>query len=160
MDGLFGLSPSQLNPKFSSTALDDMVSQGLISQRVFAFVFPRGAAKGTVLFGDVSKDSIPGTVHYVPLHSEAPDYWMISFQRLAYTDGVTLRTGLRTILDTGTFRSHLPGSVLENLFSKITVTPQPYGDAVDCGAIGTMPALVFHSEHFQVAWHPSQYVQQ
>ncbi|GAA53788.1 pepsin A [Clonorchis sinensis] len=149
IDGIFGLTPRQLNSKFSSTTLDDMVSQGLISQRVFAFVFHRGGVKGTVLFGDVSGDNIPGTVHYVPLHSANSDYWMISF-----------KSGLLTILDTGTFRTHLPAAVVQDLLSKVEVTPQPYGETVDCGAIGAMSTLVFSSEHFEIAWYPWQYVQQ
>ncbi|TGZ65022.1 hypothetical protein CRM22_006069 [Opisthorchis felineus] len=120
IDGLFGLAPSQIHPKFKSTPLDDMVSQGLISQRVFAFVF----------------------------------------HRLAYTNDVTLRTGLLTILDTGTFKTHLPEPVVKDLFSKIGVRPSPEGYTVNCDAIKTMPTLVFHSEHIQLFWYPWQYVQQ
>ncbi|TGZ65028.1 hypothetical protein CRM22_006072 [Opisthorchis felineus] len=137
-----------------------MVSQGLISQRVFAFVFHRGGVKGTLLFGEGFEDCIPGTVQYLPLQSVAPDYWTVSFERLAYTNDVTLRTGLLTILDTGTFRTHLPEPVVQDLFSKIGVTLHPEGDVVDCDAIATMPTLVFHAEHFQVTWHAWQYVQQ
>ncbi|TGZ65025.1 hypothetical protein CRM22_006069 [Opisthorchis felineus] len=160
IDGLFGLAPSQIHPKFKSTPLDDMVSQGLISQRVFAFVFHRGGVHGTLLFGDCSEDCIPRTVHYFPLQSAVPGYWVISFERLAYTNDVTLRTGLLTILDTGTFKTHLPEPVVKDLFSKIGVRPSPEGYTVNCDAIKTMPTLVFHSEHIQLFWYPWQYVQQ
>ncbi|GAA55396.1 cathepsin D [Clonorchis sinensis] len=79
-DGIFGLSAVQFLQNFDSTSLYDMVTQGLISRHMFAFVFRRGGVDGKLIFGEFSEEDIPEEVKYVPLLdiSVTGGHWMIS----------------------------------------------------------------------------------
>ncbi|TGZ65029.1 hypothetical protein CRM22_006073 [Opisthorchis felineus] len=162
IDGLFGLPPKQSHGRFKSTPLDDMFSQGLISRRMFTFIFSLGGRAATLLFGDVSLAHIPTKIHYVFLakNSPAPNHWTIPILRLTYKDGGTLTGIISAILDTGLFTTYLPAKLVSDLISKTGARPSGKEYTVNCDSIGKMPTLVFHFSGFQIAWNPSQYVDQ
>ncbi|OON16069.1 eukaryotic aspartyl protease, partial [Opisthorchis viverrini] len=121
IDGHFGLPLKQSHARFKSTPLDDMVSQGMISRRTFAFIFSLAGRAATLVFGDISMDHIPTKLYYVFLakNSPAPSHWTIPISGPSGKDYI-----------------------------------------VDCHSIEKMPTLVFHFADFQMAWNPSQYVDQ
>ncbi|GAA53789.1 pepsin-2B [Clonorchis sinensis] len=159
-DGLFGLMPKPNYHEIKSTPLDEMFSQGLISRRMFAFIFSLGGREGTVVFGDFSLGRIRHPISYVSVakQSTASDYWTIPVSKITYINGVTLAANFLTILDTGSFITELPAFVVGQLFTAIGARPYPEDYTVNCDSVGTMPALVFHLNGFQLVWEPSQYV--
>ncbi|KAG5454708.1 Pepsin-2B [Clonorchis sinensis] len=159
-DGLFGLMPKPNYHEIKSTPLDEMFSQGLISRRMFAFIFSLGGREGTVVFGDFSLGRIRHPISYVSVakHATASGYWTIPVSKITYINGVTLAANFLTILDTGSFITELPAFVVGQLFTAIGARPYPEDYTVNCDSVGTMPALVFHLNGFQLVWEPSQYV--
>ncbi|TGZ69359.1 hypothetical protein CRM22_003783 [Opisthorchis felineus] len=159
-DGLFGLAAGHAKPGFESTALDDMYSQGLITRRMFSFVFRRGGFDGTVVFGEYSKNHIPGEVYYVPLvqSSIAPISWIIRIASITYADGTPLIKNILTLPDTGTSRSYFPKMFVDRLFTGIWTKRTANGD-IACSAMKRMPSLIVNLDGLQLPWHPTQYIE-
>ncbi|KER32276.1 hypothetical protein T265_01701 [Opisthorchis viverrini] len=80
--------------------------------------------------------------------------------RVTYKDGGALTGGIFLILDTGSFFTYLPARLVNDLISKTGARPSGKDYIVDCHSIEKMPTLVFHFTDFQIAWNPSQYVDQ
>ncbi|KAG5446753.1 Gastricsin [Clonorchis sinensis] len=158
-DGLFGLAPGHFKSIFESTALDDMYSQGLITRRMFSFVFRRGGLDGTVVFGEYSKNHIPQGVYYVPLFQRSPNpiSWIIRIASITYADGTPLIKNILTVLDTGTSVSYFPKAFVDRLFSGIWGERTANGD-IECSAMKRMPKLIVKLDGLQLPWHPTQYI--
>ncbi|KAG5442370.1 Pregnancy-associated glycoprotein 2 [Clonorchis sinensis] len=160
-DGLFGLAAGHFNPGFKSTALDDMYAQGLITQRMFAFVFKRSGGDGTVIFGGYSKNQIPGRVHYVPLVRASPTVtsWIIRVESITCEDGTVLAENFSALLDTGSSRSYLPKSIIDGLFSGRWAITDATGD-ITCDAMKEMPKLIVNLHRLHLSWYSKQYILQ
>ncbi|KER28028.1 hypothetical protein T265_05073 [Opisthorchis viverrini] len=233
IDGLFGLAKKQYYKQFKATPLDDMDAQKVIPKRQFAFIFKRGGVSGTVVFGDISKAHIPGTVNYVPVSKEFANKheWIIKIRRpprnadeyqallkdsaiaehaldtghkidlenvevlrrglrstshrliaeaveiakhpsvnrmkgvelasvITYEDGTVLASDLSALLDTGAYRTYLPTSFANRLFSGIWKQMNLDSRLVRCDAMYLMPTLLLNLEGHQLKWEPSQYIEQ
>ncbi|OON21360.1 eukaryotic aspartyl protease [Opisthorchis viverrini] len=162
IDGLFGLAKKQYYKQFKATPLDDMDAQKVIPKRQFAFIFKRGGVSGTVVFGDISKAHIPGTVNYVPVSKEFANKheWIIKIRSITYEDGTVLASDLSALLDTGAYRTYLPTSFANRLFSGIWKQMNLDSRLVRCDAMYLMPTLLLNLEGHQLKWEPSQYIEQ
>ncbi|OON20752.1 eukaryotic aspartyl protease, partial [Opisthorchis viverrini] len=139
-DGIFGLSIVQFIQNFDSTSVYDMTTQGLISRHMFAFVFKRGGADGKIIFGEFSAEDIPGEV------------------KVFYENGFDWCTDLRTLVDTGTVKVHMPAPLVQSLLTRIWAEMRNNEYFVPCSAIAAMPMLVFQFGDFTLTWEPQQYI--
>ncbi|KER28026.1 hypothetical protein T265_13680, partial [Opisthorchis viverrini] len=158
IDGIFGLGKKQLFREFKTTPLDDMVAQKVIPKRQFAFIFDRGGSSGTVIFGDISKTRFSGTVNYVPVVNK--DEWVIKIKSITYEDGTVLASDLSALLDTGAYRTYLPTSFADNLFSGIWKQANLDDLIVRCDAMRLMPTLLLNLEGHQLKWEANKYTEQ
>ncbi|KER22231.1 hypothetical protein T265_14907, partial [Opisthorchis viverrini] len=158
-DGLFGLAAGYVHPGFRSTALDDMRSQGLITRRMFSFVFKRGGVDGTVIFGEYSRRQIPGRVHHVPLVLSSPHvkHWIVQVESITCEDGTALIEGFSAVLDTGSPRSYFPQPFVSRLFSGDWAITNEKGD-IPCSAMLEMPKLIVNLHNLHLSWHATQYI--
>ncbi|TGZ64081.1 hypothetical protein CRM22_006550 [Opisthorchis felineus] len=138
-----------------------MHSQGLITRRVFSFVFKRGGVDGTVIFGEFSKDQIRGRVHYVPLVHSSPTVtsWIVQVESITCEDGTSLVDNFSALLDTGSSRSYLPRILVDRLFSGVWAITSANGD-IPCSAREEMPKLIVNLHRFHLSWLPKQYIVQ
>ncbi|KAG5444280.1 Pregnancy-associated glycoprotein 2 [Clonorchis sinensis] len=159
-DGIFGLSAVQFLQNFDSTSLYDMVTQGLISRHMFAFVFRRGGVDGKLIFGEFSEEDIPEEVKYVPLLdiSVTGGHWMISTPMVFYENSLDWCTQLRTVVDTGTVKVYLPAPLVHTLLIRIWAQLRDNEYYVPCNAIPAMPMIVFQFENFRLTWEPQHYI--
>ncbi|GAA55901.1 pepsin A [Clonorchis sinensis] len=162
IDGLLGLAKKQFYPEFKATPLDDMFAQKLIPRRQFAFIFKRDGSSGTVIFGDISKAHIPGTINYVPVIENFgnKDEWIIEISSITREDGTVLASKLSALLDTGAYRTYLPTLFVDRLFSGIWEQMDFGNLLVRCDAMRLMPTLLVNLGGHQLKWEPSQYIEQ
>ncbi|GAA51612.1 saccharopepsin [Clonorchis sinensis] len=138
-----------------------MFAQGLITRRMFAFVFKRSGGDGTVIFGGYSKNQIPGRVHYVPLVRASPTVtsWIIRVESIACEDGTVLAENFSALLDTGSSRSYLPKPIIDGLFSGRWAITDATGD-ITCDAMKEMPKLIVNLHRLHLSWNAKQYILQ
>ncbi|TGZ75305.1 hypothetical protein CRM22_000421 [Opisthorchis felineus] len=163
IDGLFGLSIKQYHKQLQATPLDDMFSQNMISRRLFTFIFKKDGSSGTLIFGDFTKQHIPGIVTYVPVIWDAgsKDEWIIKITSITLEDGGTiLASDLSALIDTGAFKTYLPTSFMKNLFAGVWKQMDLGNHVVRCDAMYLMPTLRMNLEGHQLKWEPSQYIEQ
>ncbi|OON22719.1 eukaryotic aspartyl protease, partial [Opisthorchis viverrini] len=161
IDGILGLGRRQAYPAFRTTFLDQLLEQGLISRRTFAFVFCKHPLKtGAVIFGEITKDHIPGEVKYVkPSKTETfPNHWVIPIDCIALSTDETLATGLNALVDTGTPITYLPADATTQLYALIGVTKYGNRNVVACDRIPSMPTLRFNFGGFELLLEPRQYI--
>ncbi|KAG5453786.1 plasmepsin-2 [Clonorchis sinensis] len=160
-DGILGLGRRQVYSQFKTMFVDQLFEQGLISRRVFAFVFCKYPLRdATVIFGEITTDHIPGEVSFVkPSQTERfPNHWVIPINRIELSTGETLATGVHALLDTGTPLSYLPVHVTNRLYALIGATKLVNRNVVACDRVPSMPTLRFNFGSFELLLEPQQYI--
>ncbi|KER19219.1 hypothetical protein T265_15616, partial [Opisthorchis viverrini] len=163
-DGLFGLAAGHVTPEFQSTALDDMCSQGLITRRMFSFVFKRNqtlfqCVSFTELMGLLYLENIQG-IKFLGEFTTFP--WSL-LHHLSKTgssgskDGTVLIENFSALLDTGSARSYLPPPFVNRLFSGNWAITNEGGD-ISCDAMQEMPKLIVNFHRLHLSWHANQYI--
>ncbi|TGZ68024.1 hypothetical protein CRM22_004478 [Opisthorchis felineus] len=161
IDGLLGLGRRQAYPAFKTMFVDQLFEQGLISRRAFAFVFCRYPPKtSTVIFGEFTKDHIPGEVKYVKTSKteKFPNHWIIPIDRIDLSTDETLATGINALVDTGTPLTYLPADATTQLYALIGVTEHGNANMVACDQIPLMPTLRFTFGGFELLLESRQYI--
>ncbi|KAG5453724.1 Pepsin A-4 [Clonorchis sinensis] len=122
----------------------------------------KDGSSGTVIFGDISKAHIPGTINYVPVIENFgnKDEWIIEISSITREDGTVLASKLSALLDTGAYRTYLPTLFVDRLFSGIWEQMDLGNLLVRCDAMRLMPTLLVNLGGHQLKWEPSQYIEQ
>ncbi|KER21064.1 hypothetical protein T265_10533 [Opisthorchis viverrini] len=160
-DGILGLGRRQAYSQFKTMFVDQLFEQGLITRRTFAFVFCRyPPRKATVIFGEITKDHIPGDVSFVKVSKteQFPYHWVVLVNRIELSIGGTLATGVHALVDTGTPMSYLPADLTTRLYALIGVRQQATRNVVDCNRIPSMPTLRFNFGSFELLLESQQYI--
>jgi len=99
-DGILGMGFYAISADGTPTVFDDLFSQGLVSQNVFAFYLTSDPSKqGELTLGGYDANHYSGTIQYVSVTSAT--YWetKLDFLKLGTTSETT---ATKVILDTGT----------------------------------------------------------
>ncbi|GCB81673.1 hypothetical protein scyTo_0022823, partial [Scyliorhinus torazame] len=81
MDGILGLAYPDLAASGITPFFDNMMSQNLVEQDLFAFYLTResGESGSEVVFGGIDPYHYTGEINWVPVSRQ--DYWQISVDR-------------------------------------------------------------------------------
>ncbi|XP_059442592.1 aspartic proteinase oryzasin-1-like [Corylus avellana] len=104
-DGILGLGFQEISAENAVPVWDNMVQQGLISQKIFSFWFNRDPEKsegGEIIFGGVDPKHFKGEHTYVPVTQKG--YWQIGFGDFLIANHSTgfCEGGCNAIMDSGT----------------------------------------------------------
>ncbi|OON18847.1 hypothetical protein X801_05293, partial [Opisthorchis viverrini] len=118
-----------------------------------------GGVDGTVIFGEYSRNQIPGRVHHVPLVPTSPPVknWIVRVESITCEDGTVLIDSFAAVLDTGSSRSYLPQLFINRLFSGDWSITNEKGD-IPCTAMQEMPKLIVNFHRLHLSWHANQYI--
>merc|ERR1712118_585454 len=140
-DGILGMGFNSISQYHIPTPFEQMVTQKLISEPVFAFYLPDDAsAKGELILGGVDKSHYTGDLVTVPLTSET--YWEVSLDGLKFGDSAIVTSSMKAIIDSGT--SLLAGP--QDMVSKIATAAGATSLAgkeyiVDCSKVSSLHDL-------------------
>merc|ERR1712023_201977 len=100
-DGLLGLGFKTISQYHIPTPFEQMISQKLISEPVFAFYLPDDAsATGELVLGGIDKSHYTGELVSVPLTNES--YWEVSLDGMKFGDDAVVTSSMKAIIDSGT----------------------------------------------------------
>jgi hypothetical protein len=101
-DGILGMAFPVLSVNHVPTAFENVYSQGLVEENLFAFYLGNSRSdKGELTLGGMNPDHYTGDITWVPL--KAATYWEIAMDDMLL-DGKSYGTGgeMKAIVDTGT----------------------------------------------------------
>merc|ERR1711907_348805 len=140
-DGLLGLGFKSISQYQIPTPFEQMISQKLISEPVFAFYLPDDAsAKGELVLGGVDKSHYTGELVTVPLTSES--YWEVSLDGMKFGDSSIVTSSMKAIIDSGTSLLAGPKDAVSKLATAAGATSLMGKEyVVDCSKVSTLPDL-------------------
>jgi len=140
-DGILGLGFKSISQYQIPTPFEQMISQKLVNEPVFAFYLPDASGEtGELTFGGIDKSHYTGELVNVPLTEET--YWEVSLTGLKYGDTAVVSSPQKVIIDSGT--SLLAGppdavSAIAKAAGATTVAGKEY--VVDCSKVSSLPDL-------------------
>lgn len=139
-DGLLGLGFKSISQYQIPTPFENMISQKLIDEPVFAFYLQKDASQtGELTFGGVDKAHYTGDLVDVPLTSET--YWEVSLDTLKF-GGSTVASKQSAIIDSGTSLLAGPKETVAALAKQAGATSimgKEY--IIDCSKTSSLPDL-------------------
>eukprot|EP00061_Rhincodon_typus_P018806 g48137.t1 len=120
-DGILGLAYPNIASSHVTPVFDNMVSENLVKQDLFAFYLTRqeGQSGSEVVFGGVDPNHYTGQINWVPVTREG--YWQIQLDSVTINGQVVACSeGCQAIVDTGT-------SLLTGPSGSISVIQQDIG---------------------------------
>merc|ERR1712139_579524 len=140
-DGLLGLGFDAISQYYIPTPFEQMVSQKLVSESVFAFYLPDDAsAKGELVLGGIDKSHYTGELVSVPLTNET--YWEVSLDGMKFGDSAIVTSSMKAIIDSGTSLLAGPKDAVSKLATAAgasSLMGKEY--IVDCGKVSSLPDL-------------------
>jgi len=124
-DGIMGMAFQSISVDGVKTPFQNMISQGLVSQPVFAFWLNRtagGTPGGEMVLGGYDNSHYTGQITYVPLVNET--YWEFSLDDFLF-NGQSLgfcTDGCHAIADTGTSLLAGPAAMVAQINTKLGAT--------------------------------------
>jgi len=140
-DGLLGLGFNTISQYHIPTPFEQMVSQKLISEPVFAFYLPDDASlKGELVLGGTDKSHYTGELVSVPLTNES--YWEVSLDGMKYGDSAIVTGSMKAIIDSGTSLLAGPKDAVSKIATAAGATSLAGKEyVVDCSKVSTLPDL-------------------
>ncbi|XP_055271794.1 pregnancy-associated glycoprotein 1-like [Moschus berezovskii] len=144
VDGILGLGYSKLAGKGSTSIVDNMKKQRVVSEPVFAFYLSTQKENGSVvMFGGVDHSYHKGELNWIPVSQAG--FWQISMDRISMNGTIMgCSGGCQAILDTGTSLLIGPSSLVAGI--QRFINPRIIQDgqfSVPCNKISTLPPLIF-----------------
>jgi len=139
-DGLLGLGWNSISEYNIPTPFENMVTQKLIAEPVFAFYLQNDASKkGELIFGGVDKSHYTGELVDVPLTSES--YWQVSLDSLSFGDS-SIVSSQKAIIDSGTSLLAGPKQAVDALAKQAGATSVMGKEySIDCSKLSSLPDL-------------------
>ncbi|XP_057583152.1 pregnancy-associated glycoprotein 2-like [Hippopotamus amphibius kiboko] len=140
-DGVLGLAYPSLARKRTTPVLDNLKTQGIISQPVFAFYLSNQKENGSVvMFGGVDHSYHRGELKWIPV--SRTHHWQITMNRISM-DGVAIGcfNGCQAILDTGTSLLVGPTTMVTTIQKLIKAIPFGREYMVPCSNITQLPTF-------------------
>ncbi|XP_057583148.1 pregnancy-associated glycoprotein 2-like [Hippopotamus amphibius kiboko] len=143
-DGILGLAYPSLAIENTTPVFDNLKTQGVISQPVFAFYLSDGKENGSlVMFGGVDHSYHKGQLKWIPVSKTK--YWQITMDRISM-DGMTVGcfNGCQAILDTGTTSLIGPTRLISNILKLIKSKRFQQEHVVPCSSVTQLPTLILN----------------
>jgi len=163
-DGILGLGYPQISVLGVPPVFDNMVSQKLVQDAVFAFYLTRNDTQATgseVVFGGIDKNHYKGDITWVPVSRKG--YWQFNMTTIsvAGTDNVGCAGGCQAIADTGTSLLAGPTAEVKKINEMIGAAPFINGEyMVSCSLLDSMPDVAFKLNGRVFTLKPRDYVLQ
>ncbi|XP_025269288.1 lysosomal aspartic protease isoform X2 [Camponotus floridanus] len=141
LDGLLGLSYSNISVGGITPVFDNIIEQGLVSSRIFSFYLNRDTSAdlgGTLILGGSDPTYYEGDFTYIPVTRKG--YWQITIDRIKMTSEDLCEESCQVVVDTGS--SLITGPELD--IAKInTFIGVDEHKTVDCNRIFQLPTIRF-----------------
>nr|XP_012309783.1 pepsin A isoform X1 [Aotus nancymaae] len=160
-DGILGLAYPSISSSGATPVFDNIWSQGLVSQDLFAVYLSANDESGSVvMFGGVDSSYYTGSLNWVPVSVEG--YWQITVDSITMNgEAIACADGCQAIVDTGTSLLSGPTSPIANIQSYIGASENSDGEmVVSCSAISSLPDIVFTINGNQYPVPASAYILQ
>ncbi|XP_059509205.1 pepsin A-like [Stegostoma tigrinum] len=161
-DGILGLAYPNIAASDATTVFNNMMSQHLVEQPLFAFYLtrPDGESGSEVVFGGIDPNHYRGEINWVPLTREG--YWQILVDSVKINGQVVAcQGGCQAIVDTGTSLIIGPQSPIQTIQTQIGAYFEYYSThGVDCRKLPRMPYVTFTINGIDYPLSPSAYVLQ
>ncbi|XP_078098299.1 pepsin A-like [Mustelus asterias] len=159
-DGILGLAYPLEAVSHATTVFDNMMTQHLVEQPLFAFYITRknGATGSEVVFGGTDPNHYTGNINWVPVSWKA--YWQIRMDSVKINGQVVgCKGGCRAIVDTGTSLIVGPTAPIQNIQRAIGAHKSSYQwTYVDCNSLSSMPDVTFTINGVEYTISSSDYV--
>ncbi|XP_057583517.1 pregnancy-associated glycoprotein 2-like [Hippopotamus amphibius kiboko] len=142
-DGALGLGFPSLASKWITPVFDNLKTQGIISQPVFAFYLSIRKENGSVvMFGGVDHSYHKGQLKWIPVSRN--HYWQINMNRITM-NGVVVGCyrGCQAVLNTGSTLLAGPTRLVTAIQKLINATPFGEQYLVPCSNIQSLPTIIF-----------------
>mmetsp|Transcript_24717 Transcript_24717/g.38218 ORF Transcript_24717/g.38218 Transcript_24717/m.38218 type:complete len:411 (+) Transcript_24717:50-1282(+) len=140
-DGILGLGFTSISIDGATTVLENAVKADLLDEPVFAFYLGDNA-DGELTIGGTDESKYEGELRMVDL--TAATYWQIALDGISLSDGQSVAKDTSAIVDSGTSLITGPTAEIEKLAQQVGATKNFMGEyTIDCGAVATMPDIVF-----------------
>merc|ERR1711981_73190 len=139
-DGILGLAFVNIAVDHTTTVWDNLMEQGLVSQKLFGCYLNRDASAssgGELTLGGVDSNHYTGDLFSVPLNAET--YWQFKLDGIK-CDGDSMSGTANAIADTGTSLLAGPTDVMNKINYKIGAKALPGGEwMINCTDVPTLP---------------------
>ncbi|XP_011250432.2 lysosomal aspartic protease-like isoform X1 [Camponotus floridanus] len=142
IDGLLGLSYSNISEDGITSIFDNMIQQGLMSSRIFSFYLNRDTSAdfgGELTLGGSNPTYYEGDFTYVPVTNKG--YWQFIIDRIQVKFFTWCRKGCQAIVDTGNELIVGPKTEVSIINKFIKIDSQ---GKVDCDQIFHAPRVRFN----------------
>jgi saccharopepsin len=144
-DGILGLGFDTISVNKIPPPFYNMVEQGLLDEKVFAFYLGNADSEGDeseATFGGINKDHYTGKITEIPLRRKA--YWEVDLDAITFGDSTAELDSTGVILDTGTSLIALPSTLAELLNKEIGAKKGYNGQyTVECDKRDSLPDVSF-----------------
>ncbi|XP_008820975.1 pepsin A-5-like [Nannospalax galili] len=142
-DGVLGLSYPSLSLQGITPVFDNLWTQGLISQNLFAFYLSSKDEKSSVLMlGGVDPSYYSGELHWVPVSK--PGYWQLAVDSISMNgEIIACGGGCQGIIDTGTSLLTGPRNSILNIQNLISAEASNDEYVLNCNSINTLSDIVY-----------------
>ncbi|XP_038675946.1 pepsin A-like [Scyliorhinus canicula] len=144
-DGIVGLGYPNYAVSGATTVFDNMMSERLLEQPLFAFYLTRenGQSGSEVVFGGVDPNHYTGQINWVPVTVEG--YWQIRLDSVKINGQVVAcQSGCQAIVDTGTSLIVGPTAPIQKIQRLIGAGPENGAwNYVYCNSVSSMPDVTF-----------------
>ncbi|XP_038675279.1 pepsin A-like [Scyliorhinus canicula] len=144
-DGILGLGYPNYAVSGATTVFDNMMSEHLVEQPLFAFYLTRenGQTGSEVVFGGVDPNHYTGQINWVPVTLQG--YWQIRLDGVKLNGQmVACQSGCQAIVDTGTSLIVGPTAPIQKILHAIGAGSFNGGwYYVDCNSMSSMPDVTF-----------------
>ncbi|NXX39185.1 PEPA protein, partial [Tricholaema leucomelas] len=155
-DGILGLAFPSIASSGATPVFDNMMAENLVPRDLFSVYLSNNGASGSfVLFGAIDYSYTANGISWIPLSAET--YWQITMDRYVYVGGqpVACLQGCQAIVDTGTSLLVVPNSILGTILASLGANSN---GQVSCGAVNTLPSIVYYINNQAFSVPPSAYV--
>jgi len=159
-DGILGLGYDTISVNGITPPFYNMIDQGLLDEKVFAFYLSNTADEGSeseAIFGGVNTDHYTGKMTKIPLRRKA--YWEVDLDAISFGDQTAEMDSTGAILDTGTSLIALPTTLAELLNKEMGAKKSYNGQyTVDCAKRDELPDLTFTLTGYNFTIGPYDYI--
>ncbi|GAB1867616.1 Lysosomal aspartic protease [Camponotus japonicus] len=141
IDGLLGLSYSNISVDGITPVFDNMIEQGLVSSRIFSFYLNREISAdlgGELILGGSDPAYYEGDFTYIPVTVKG--YWQITIDRIKMKSEDLCEESCQAIVDTGSSLILGPELDIANIYTLIGVDERK---RLDCNRIFQLPTIRF-----------------
>uniref|UniRef100_A0A8C6DM83 Peptidase A1 domain-containing protein n=1 Tax=Moschus moschiferus TaxID=68415 RepID=A0A8C6DM83_MOSMO len=160
VDGILGLGYSKLAGKGSTSIVDNLKKQRVVSEPVFAFYLSTQKENGSmVMFGGVDHSYHKGELNWIPVSQAG--FWQIAMDRISMNGTVIgCSCGCQALVDTGTAMLFGPSNAVAKIRSFIH--PRLSGKPemqVPCDVISKSSPVIFTINGIDYPVPPQAYIQ-